>query len=116
MKQEIEELKTGARVFQPSKCAFCDTLLSFPIVHFLCSHSFHTGCIFDTNENNNECPKCAQSIKHPKYLSDQGFNGHNEFFESLQGFFLFFFHFYLFSIFFFKKQTKMIPSFSSPNT
>mmetsp|Transcript_3507 Transcript_3507/g.9503 ORF Transcript_3507/g.9503 Transcript_3507/m.9503 type:complete len:1008 (+) Transcript_3507:108-3131(+) len=56
MRQEINELKTSARVFQLHKCTSCSVPLDLPAVHFLCMHSFHQRCL---NENETECPRCA---------------------------------------------------------
>eukprot|EP01091_Cochliopodium_minus_P009138 TRINITY_DN2183_c0_g2_i2.p2 TRINITY_DN2183_c0_g2~~TRINITY_DN2183_c0_g2_i2.p2 ORF type:complete len:360 (+),score=112.16 TRINITY_DN2183_c0_g2_i2:1701-2780(+) len=85
MKQEIEELRTNARIFNVTKCSACETPLGLPSVHFLCTHSFHSGCIFESsNDLDNECPKCAQGVKHPKYINTQSFKDHDEYFHSLK--------------------------------
>ena len=56
MREEIEEMKTSAVVFQLSKCSQCALTLDLPAVHFLCRHSMHLRCMGD---NEKECPKCA---------------------------------------------------------
>eukprot|EP01106_Pelomyxa_sp_JSP_P001883 TRINITY_DN1287_c0_g1_i1.p1 TRINITY_DN1287_c0_g1~~TRINITY_DN1287_c0_g1_i1.p1 ORF type:complete len:165 (-),score=44.03 TRINITY_DN1287_c0_g1_i1:162-656(-) len=56
LKSEIEELRTGHRIFQLSKCTMCSSPLDLPAAHFLCMHSFHQRCLAD---NEKECPICA---------------------------------------------------------
>ena len=41
MKEQLEELRTKARVFQVMKCETCKSGLRLPAVHFLCQHSYH---------------------------------------------------------------------------
>ncbi|XP_065898178.1 vacuolar protein sorting-associated protein 11 homolog [Dysidea avara] len=57
MRQQIEDLRTGAQVFQVIKCSMCTNHLTLPAVHFLCHHSFHQNCLDDEYES--ECPICA---------------------------------------------------------
>ncbi|KAH3841675.1 vacuolar protein sorting-associated protein 11 homolog [Dreissena polymorpha] len=58
-RQQIEELKTTAKVFQNTKCSICNHPLELPSVHFLCEpHSFHQHCFENYAENENECPVC----------------------------------------------------------
>lgn len=59
-RQQIEELKTTAKVFQNTKCSICHHPLDLPTVHFLCEpHSFHQHCFESYAENDNECPVCS---------------------------------------------------------
>ncbi|KAI1314698.1 hypothetical protein EDD11_001867 [Mortierella claussenii] len=82
-RQEIEELKTSARVFQATKCSACGGSLDLPAVHFLCKHSYHQRCLSDAADR--ECPKCmveqrtvadirrmqeANAEKHDLFLSE----------------------------------------------
>ncbi|XP_052796081.1 vacuolar protein sorting-associated protein 11 homolog [Mya arenaria] len=58
-RQQIEELKTTAKIFQNQKCAICNHPLDLPSVHFLCEpHSFHQHCFENYADNENECPVC----------------------------------------------------------
>ena len=57
MRKEIEELRTGAVIFQSSKCSNCTSPIDLPALHFLCRHSFHARCL---GENEAECPLCAE--------------------------------------------------------
>nr|XP_039266743.1 vacuolar protein sorting-associated protein 11 homolog [Styela clava] len=59
MKEQIEELKTTATIFQVTKCSLCNHDLELPSVHFLCKHSFHQHCFESYSENDQECPVCA---------------------------------------------------------
>ena len=45
MKQEIENLRTKARIFQLNKCSQCSQPLDLPAVHFLCMHSYHVRLV-----------------------------------------------------------------------
>ncbi|XP_023235262.1 vacuolar protein sorting-associated protein 11 homolog [Centruroides sculpturatus] len=59
MRNQIEELKTNAKIFQVSKCSGCTHQLELPSVHFLCGHSYHQQCFESYNaENDSECPLC----------------------------------------------------------
>ncbi|KAL4227956.1 Vacuolar protein sorting-associated protein 11 [Mactra antiquata] len=59
-RQQIEDLKTKAKVFQNTKCSICHHPLELPTVHFLCEpHSFHQHCLLNYAENENECPVCS---------------------------------------------------------
>jgi len=85
MREEIEELKTTAKIFQHNKCANCSSPLELPAVHFLCLHSFHHRCLFD---NDTECPKCAPSTKHVLELihsHEASAHEHEQFFKKLEG-------------------------------
>ncbi|CAI9739698.1 sorting-associated 11 homolog [Octopus vulgaris] len=58
-KNQIEELKTSAKIFQAPKCSICNHPLEIPSVHFLCEpHSYHQHCFECYGEN--ECPVCMQ--------------------------------------------------------
>ncbi|CAG8448752.1 2420_t:CDS:10 [Acaulospora colombiana] len=55
-RNEIEELKSVARLFPLTKCTLCREPLDLPSVHFLCRHSYHQRCL---PESDRECPQCA---------------------------------------------------------
>ena len=61
---EINEIKSKARVFNMTKCGFCQQTLQPPVVYFLCNDAFHQHCLNaeirdDVKDIN--CPKCIQS-------------------------------------------------------
>ena len=61
MRQEIEALRTSARIVQSRNCSACGQTLDLPCVHFMCTHqgqpcSFHQRCL---GENEKECPLCG---------------------------------------------------------
>ncbi|XP_077990077.1 vacuolar protein sorting-associated protein 11 homolog [Glandiceps talaboti] len=60
MRNQIEELKSSAKIFQVSKCSVCNHPLELPSVHFLCQHSYHQHCFEGYAENESECPACMQ--------------------------------------------------------
>ncbi|XP_022253825.1 vacuolar protein sorting-associated protein 11 homolog [Limulus polyphemus] len=41
LRNQMEEMRTNARIFQVSKCSGCSHQLELPSVHFLCGHSYH---------------------------------------------------------------------------
>lgn len=85
MRTEIEELRTGAKVFQLTHCSACTTRLDLPAVHFLCNHSYHQRCL---GENERECPICAgmnKKIMEYKRSLDENASQHEEFFKLLDG-------------------------------
>eukprot|EP00495_Collosphaeridae_sp_1-RS-2012_P004140 TRINITY_DN3441_c0_g1_i1.p1 TRINITY_DN3441_c0_g1~~TRINITY_DN3441_c0_g1_i1.p1 ORF type:complete len:401 (+),score=55.96 TRINITY_DN3441_c0_g1_i1:150-1205(+) len=59
MRTQIDELTHVATIFQGTQCHSCSNPLELPVVHFLCSHSYHKDCLVD---NRNICPQCS-----PKY-------------------------------------------------
>lgn len=84
MKEDIEELRTSARVFQDNKCTVCSTPLDLPAVHFLCMHSYHLRCM---GENERECPMCAaenNKILKIKKSLEANVNQHEQFFQQLE--------------------------------
>jgi hypothetical protein len=58
MTNEINQLQTGAKVFQNQKCNVCSHALDLPSVHFLCQHSFHQHCFESYSDTSEECPVC----------------------------------------------------------
>jgi hypothetical protein len=58
MRSQIEQMKTSAKVFQPTKCHYCTNPIELPAVHFLCGHSYHQNCL-EAAESESECPLCA---------------------------------------------------------
>lgn len=41
MRNEIHDLKTQAKNFNPKKCDSCQNALQTPTIHFMCGHTFH---------------------------------------------------------------------------
>ncbi|KAF4656517.1 Vacuolar protein sorting-associated protein 11 [Perkinsus olseni] len=69
MRQEVESLRTTARVFNGGegggspKCAECGQRMDLPAVHFMCMHSFHQLCLSSGDssrsaEDEYTCPVC----------------------------------------------------------
>eukprot|EP00762_Andalucia_godoyi_P001379 ANDGO_04909.mRNA.1 Vacuolar protein sorting-associated protein 11 homolog len=84
MKQEIDDLRTSARIFQQSKCTGCGSTLDLPAVHFMCMHSFHLHCMGD---NESECPICAPGNRRFLDIRRQHENAayqHEQFFKNLE--------------------------------
>lgn len=83
-KEEITNLKSGAKLFQSMKCNICQAGLDLPAVHFLCMHSFHLRCL---GENEGECPLCATEMKnfenYQKALKEKS-QKHDEFFKQME--------------------------------
>jgi len=89
MRQEIMELKMGARYFQSTKCNACMNPLEneFPTIHFLCMHSFHQRCLGDTDSDEVECPICAPNnhkIMDIVKANEEGANQHDKFSRQLE--------------------------------
>ncbi|EFA75946.1 RING zinc finger-containing protein [Heterostelium album PN500] len=84
MRNEINELKTNAKIFQQTKCIACHSPLDLPSIHFLCQHSFHQRCLGD---NERECPLCAPANKRlleiKKAQADSA-GQHDQFFKLLE--------------------------------
>eukprot|EP01133_Synstelium_polycarpum_P001183 gene1183-1361_t len=84
MRNEINELRTNAKIFQQTKCIACQSPLDLPSIHFLCQHSFHQRCLGD---NERECPMCAPANKRileiKKAQADSA-GQHDQFFKVLE--------------------------------
>ncbi|KYR00557.1 RING zinc finger-containing protein [Tieghemostelium lacteum] len=84
MRNEITDLRSNAKIFQQSKCNFCQSPLDLPSIHFLCSHSFHQRCL---SENERECTICGPNnrrfLEIKKNQSDSAIQ-HDQFFKSLR--------------------------------
>lgn len=60
LREEINELVSGARLFQAAKCSNCNLPLELPVVHFVCGHSYHKACLAGDGDG---CPRCAYKFK-----------------------------------------------------
>lgn len=84
MRNEIQDLRTNARIFQLSKCTACTFTLDLPAVHFMCMHSFHQRCLGD---NEKECPECApeyRSVLEMKRNLEQNSKDRDRFFHQVK--------------------------------
>ncbi|KAM1010377.1 hypothetical protein FF1_045722 [Malus domestica] len=84
MRNEIQDLRTNARIFQLSKCTACTFTLDLPAVHFMCIHSFHQRCLGD---NEKECPVCApeyKSVLETKRSLEQNSKDQDRFFQQVK--------------------------------
>lgn len=87
VRQEMNELRHGPRIFQDAKCSGCNHQLELPSVHFLCGHSYHQQCFENYAENETDCPECLP--QHSKVLDilrsqEQSRNLHEDFHHQLE--------------------------------
>lgn len=61
LKRELTSLVKGARLFQNTKCCNCSLPLELPVIHYVCGHSYHKGCLVDSA---NGCTRCAYKFKY----------------------------------------------------
>mmetsp|Transcript_7679 Transcript_7679/g.18771 ORF Transcript_7679/g.18771 Transcript_7679/m.18771 type:complete len:426 (+) Transcript_7679:449-1726(+) len=86
MRAELAELKTGACVFQLSRCCRSGAPLELPTVHFLCGHSYNRSALAEGLAD--ACPLCAP--EHARVLGRQRTlearaTQHDNFFKQLEG-------------------------------
>ena len=62
MRQEIQELKTQAKNFNPKNCESCKHAISLPIILFMCGHTFHDQCI-EGDAGKRYCSVCFSEFK-----------------------------------------------------
>ena len=62
MRQEIQELKTQAKNFNPKNCDSCKNSISLPMILFMCGHAFHDQCI-ESDAGQRYCPVCYNEHK-----------------------------------------------------
>ncbi|KAG7861421.1 hypothetical protein KL919_002155 [Ogataea angusta] len=73
--EQLSKQNTEPQVINRSKCSSCNRPLSFPLVHFRCSHSYHESCL--TNEfsqsssSDQTCPKCSGELDTMTILTKQ---------------------------------------------
>lgn len=61
-KNDLQNLNTKSVIFQAARCKVCSKPLEPPVVHFLCTHSFHQSCLStdeDITDAEVECPLCS---------------------------------------------------------
>lgn len=90
-RKEISDLITKPQVFNNSRCQFCGSQLSLPIVHFLCKHSFHQSCLNMTVERESgaeiNCPTCKKdndTIRAIRKAQDENSDRHDLFLDALE--------------------------------
>ena len=88
-KQNINNLRTTAQLFQLKECSDCGKKLELPIYHFMCNHSFHEYCIASDSarESARECPKCcikSQQIVEKKEQLAKQIDNQEQFFKELK--------------------------------
>jgi hypothetical protein len=94
---EVKELKSKAKIFNISKCAFCTQSLQPPVVYFLCNHAYHILCLnAEVRDDMKEiqCPQCINSklcnnienvqISQRIKQAEEQANNHNNFFMELK--------------------------------
>ncbi|XP_064424845.1 vacuolar protein sorting-associated protein 11 homolog [Latimeria chalumnae] len=87
IRQEIEELKHSAKIFQKTKCSMCNSPLELPSIHFLCGHSFHQHCFESYAENDAECLTCLaenRKVKDMIQTQEQKRDLHDQFQHQLK--------------------------------
>ena len=60
LREEINELVSGARLFQAAMCSICKVRLELPVVLFVCGHCYHKACLAGDGDG---CPRCAYKFK-----------------------------------------------------
>ncbi|CAD2108027.1 vacuolar protein sorting-associated protein 11, putative [Plasmodium vinckei] len=76
--------KYNFRIIDNTYCYICKDVLSLPVVHFMCNHSYHYYCLNETET----CILCRNKDNEKKLLKDKAKNAvtnFDEFFKFLQG-------------------------------
>ncbi|ANQ08626.1 Uncharacterized protein PCOAH_00031590 [Plasmodium coatneyi] len=76
--------KYNFHIIDNTYCAICKEMLSVPIIHFLCKHSYHFYCL----NGEEHCILCQNKDNEKKLLKEKAKNAINnfdEFFKYLQG-------------------------------
>eukprot|EP00795_Rhopilema_esculentum_P008547 gene8547-14548_t len=74
MRNQIEELKTCAKIFQSAKCMICSRMLELPAVHFLCGDSFHQQKVMDIIKAQEHNKDLHEQFHHQLERSADGFS------------------------------------------
>lgn len=92
-RQEISELSTKPQTFNATRCSSANcggAPLNLPVIHFLCKHSFHQGCLnveVDSEGNiKGDCPKCKQGndiIRAIRRADEETADRHDMFLDAL---------------------------------
>ncbi|KAJ3433704.1 vacuolar protein sorting-associated protein 11 [Anaeramoeba flamelloides] len=84
LKSELLLKKSKAKIFQSSRCSYCNNPLELPSIHFLCGHSIHYRCLLD---NDVTCPIChmeSSQISDRVNSIKEKIGKHNEYFRLLR--------------------------------
>ncbi|SOV74268.1 vacuolar protein sorting-associated protein 11, putative [Plasmodium sp. gorilla clade G3] len=84
IKKKQLKKKYNFHLIDNAYCSICKEILSVPMIHFLCKHSYHSYCLKD----NNVCILCHNKDKEKKLLKEKAINSiqnFDEFFKYLQG-------------------------------
>ncbi|EPY32584.1 hypothetical protein AGDE_08549 [Angomonas deanei] len=74
VRKSIAKLQTSTVVFSSTQCTHCKESLDFPVVHFMCQHSYHQRCLHVPSECNvciQEQRRVLEEIKDRKRLVQQ---------------------------------------------
>ncbi|QPG75431.1 hypothetical protein FOA43_002785 [Brettanomyces nanus] len=80
IEKDVDNLIHKNQTVNQTKCASCGQPLSFPIVHFKCSHSFHEHCLLTSNGQQQDgvgdsnyivCPRCSSELDAMTVLKKQ---------------------------------------------
>ena len=70
MRQQIKDLKTQPKNFNPKKCDSCQNPLTLPTIHFMCGHTYHDQCI-EADSGKRYCTQCYNEHKDVSDKKDQ---------------------------------------------
>lgn len=76
--------KYNFRIIDNNYCYICKEILSLPVIHFMCNHSYHYYCLNETQT----CILCRNKDNEKKLLKEKAKNAvtnFDEFFKFLQG-------------------------------
>ncbi|EUD68140.1 hypothetical protein C922_01158 [Plasmodium inui San Antonio 1] len=83
-KKKKASRKYNFHIIDNTYCSICKEMLSVPIIHFLCNHSYHFYCL----NGEEHCILCQNKDNEKKLLKEKAKNAINnfdEFFKYLQG-------------------------------
>ncbi|CAI7721128.1 vacuolar protein sorting-associated protein 11, putative [Plasmodium vivax] len=83
-KKKKASQKYNFHIIDNTYCSICKEMLSVPIIHFLCNHSYHFYCL----NGEEDCILCRNKDNEKKLLKEKAKNAINnfdEFFKYLQG-------------------------------
>ena len=58
--ESISHYQNHSFSFKQTRCIGCGLPLELPVVHYVCGHSYHKGCLVDPS---NGCSRCAYKFK-----------------------------------------------------
>eukprot|EP00835_Amoeboradix_gromovi_P004671 NODE_378_length_9766_cov_0.333816.p3 type:complete len:778 gc:universal NODE_378_length_9766_cov_0.333816:5763-8096(+) len=75
MSIELDKIQNEPILFQETICSACQQILTLPIVHFYCHHSYHHSCLGDSEI----CLKCIDEYESPLEQENE-----KDFYEELE--------------------------------